>query len=197
MQISSLKNCSNTYNKTYPIQTVPSHAHVRLAAFGSYRLGVHSTTSDIDVLCLAPLPVTREMFFIGMRNALQTQQHVSELIVSFVVFCAIGISLLSRSHSIRFYTSLHLSTPLYTSLHLSTPLYTVLHCSALYTLLGGSTSLSHTYITHTKRTLTLKHTQHAHTSTQRAHFLLNIPTRRLSLMHMYQWSSSSYSASKW
>merc|ERR1719388_550367 len=39
--------------------------NVKIYAFGSYRLGVHGPTSDVDVLCVGPRHVTRAKHFYG------------------------------------------------------------------------------------------------------------------------------------
>ena len=58
-------------------QTVGSSA--RIFTFGSYRLGVHSSGADIDVLCVAPRHVDRHSFFTELEIALRAQPLVKEL----------------------------------------------------------------------------------------------------------------------
>mgnify|MGYP003386042173 FL=1 len=57
--------------KNMPAETVTNGGGVQLRVYGSQRLGVHSTTADIDMLCLAPCYVTREDYFTSFVDVLQ------------------------------------------------------------------------------------------------------------------------------
>lgn len=54
---------------------VPNHT-VHVCTFGSYRLGVHNATSDIDVLCLTPTYVTRQDFFTSLVQMLHREEDI-------------------------------------------------------------------------------------------------------------------------
>eukprot|EP01083_Nonionella_stella_P049930 132972_1 len=40
-----------------------SLSKIRLYTYGSFKIGVHSCTDDIDILCIGPSFLTRDMFF--------------------------------------------------------------------------------------------------------------------------------------
>ncbi len=54
-------------------------AMVRLVSFGSYRLGVHNSTSDLDVLALCPPEISRDEFFTSLVEILKTDPRVKGL----------------------------------------------------------------------------------------------------------------------
>jgi poly(A) polymerase len=53
---------------------------IQLRIFGSTRLGVHNTDSDIDMLCLAPSFVSRSDFFTGLRELLAERDDTSAVL---------------------------------------------------------------------------------------------------------------------
>ena len=53
--------------------------------FGSYRLGVHSAGSEIDVLCVVPKHVSREDLFDVFEGMLRNTEGVTEVFVSYSV----------------------------------------------------------------------------------------------------------------
>jgi poly(A) polymerase len=64
------KTTTTTFH-TISTNASTSNTAPALIPFGSYRLGVHSTISDMDLLALAPLDVTREDFFTSLVVALK------------------------------------------------------------------------------------------------------------------------------
>lgn len=52
---------------------------VAVVTFGSYRLGVHKPSSDLDVLCLSPPHCTRADFFSSLVDQLKQDPRVSEV----------------------------------------------------------------------------------------------------------------------
>ena len=55
----------------------------RIMSFGSYRLGVYSSESDIDVLCIVPFSITRQDFFsevYGIPWLLRQQPNITDVI---------------------------------------------------------------------------------------------------------------------
>lgn len=54
----------------------------KVCPFGSYRLGVHDKGADIDVLCVAPMDISRKDFFHTFFGILQRQPEVTECVVS-------------------------------------------------------------------------------------------------------------------
>ncbi|TPX48389.1 hypothetical protein SeLEV6574_g02041, partial [Synchytrium endobioticum] len=88
-------------NKYMP-ESMANEVGGKIFTFGSYRLGVHGSGSDIDTLCVAPKHVTRDDFFTVLLQMLRDRQDVSELtavldafvpIIKFA-FCGIHIDLL-------------------------------------------------------------------------------------------------------
>lgn len=67
-----------TANSTLDSSQIPL-AMVRLISFGSYRLGVHSSTSDLDVLALCPPQISRDEFFSSLVEILKTDPRVKGL----------------------------------------------------------------------------------------------------------------------
>lgn len=52
---------------------------VLIYTFGSYKLGVHNTSSDIDTLCVAPCHITRDQFFSeSLFDKLKTNKNLNE-----------------------------------------------------------------------------------------------------------------------
>jgi poly(A) polymerase len=60
-------------------EQMASEAGAKIFTFGSYRLGVHSSGSDIDTLCVAPKHVDRNDFFNLLFQILQKTPEVTEL----------------------------------------------------------------------------------------------------------------------
>ena len=60
-------------------EITPVTTRVRLISFGSYRLGVHSPTSDLDVLALCPPHITRDYFFSSLVDTLKKDKRVKGL----------------------------------------------------------------------------------------------------------------------
>ncbi|KAJ2776512.1 polynucleotide adenylyltransferase [Coemansia javaensis] len=52
----------------------------KIFAFGSYRLGVHGPSADIDTLCVVPSHVSRNDFFDIMHGMLRERSEVTELV---------------------------------------------------------------------------------------------------------------------
>ncbi len=83
---------------------------IHFLTFGSYRLGIHSPHSDIDVLCVGPKGVTRDKFFQGFGSFLKSCLLVTKIILieeAFVplitiVFDSIEIDLIYVSLNFEF-----------------------------------------------------------------------------------------------
>ena len=71
--VSSSNNNNN--NKINPWQ----RPRVALVSFGSFRLGVHRTSSDLDVLVLGPPSSTRDDFFQALVQLLRSDPKVSDV----------------------------------------------------------------------------------------------------------------------
>ena len=54
------------------------NSRVRLYAFGSYKLDVHSHHDDVDLLCVGPRFLTRDMFFDELAPMLQSNSCISK-----------------------------------------------------------------------------------------------------------------------
>ncbi|KAG0235721.1 polynucleotide adenylyltransferase [Actinomortierella wolfii] len=60
-------------------EAIAREAGGKIFTFGSYRLGVHTSGTDIDTLCVVPKTVEREDFFTVMLEMLQKRPEVAEL----------------------------------------------------------------------------------------------------------------------
>ncbi|GJJ76201.1 poly(A) polymerase [Entomortierella parvispora] len=60
-------------------EAIAREAGGKIFTFGSYRLGVHGSGSDIDTLCVVPKIVEREDFFEVMYDLLRQRPEVTEL----------------------------------------------------------------------------------------------------------------------
>ncbi|KAI1303884.1 polynucleotide adenylyltransferase [Mortierella claussenii] len=60
-------------------ESIAREAGGKIFTFGSYRLGVHGSGSDIDTLCVVPKHVQREDFFDEMHEMLRRRPEVTEL----------------------------------------------------------------------------------------------------------------------
>ncbi len=60
-------------------ESLANDAGGKLFTFGSYRLGVHGSGSDIDTLCVAPKYVKKDDFFADMYGMLAARPEVTEL----------------------------------------------------------------------------------------------------------------------
>ena len=63
-------------------EAVAEAAGGKIFTFGSYRLGVHSAGSEIDVLCVVPKHVSREDLFDVFEGMLRNTEGVTEVFVS-------------------------------------------------------------------------------------------------------------------
>jgi poly(A) polymerase len=50
----------------------------KIYAFGSFRLGVHQSESDIDAVCIGPRNISRKQFFTSFYKVLKQQPEVTE-----------------------------------------------------------------------------------------------------------------------
>jgi poly(A) polymerase len=82
-----------------PTKPAPSIPIAALIPFGSYRLGVHSTTSDLDLLTLAPPYVNRSDFFSSLVKLFQEDERCLQVhpiptaytpVIKFVLDCSCG-----------------------------------------------------------------------------------------------------------
>ncbi|KAI8804867.1 Poly(A) polymerase central domain-containing protein [Cladochytrium replicatum] len=60
-------------------ESIANEAGGKIFTFGSYRLGVYTTGSDIDTLCVAPKHVQREDFFDYIYDMLKARPEVTEI----------------------------------------------------------------------------------------------------------------------
>ena len=60
-------------------QPQPQQARVSLVNFGSYRLGVHAPSADIDVVALCPPHCTRHDFFTSLVRLLKKDDRIEDL----------------------------------------------------------------------------------------------------------------------
>ncbi|CAL1140458.1 unnamed protein product, partial [Cladocopium goreaui] len=60
-------------------EDLAQRAGAKIFTFGSYRLGLISPGSDIDVLCVAPKNITRESFFQALVPKLQEHPEVTDV----------------------------------------------------------------------------------------------------------------------
>lgn len=71
---SSSKNLTDESNQDHTMESIPC---IRLISFGSFRLGVHSPSADLDVLALCPPYVSKEYFFCGLVKVLQMNKRIT------------------------------------------------------------------------------------------------------------------------
>ena len=57
----------------------PHTIGVQVHNFGSYRLGVQTSSSDMDLLCIVPQHCTRQDFFTSFPNIFQHREDVSQV----------------------------------------------------------------------------------------------------------------------
>lgn len=72
----SSKNLTHDSNHDHHTESIPC---IRLISFGSFRLGVHSPSADLDVLALCPPHVSKEYFFSGLVKVLQMNARISQI----------------------------------------------------------------------------------------------------------------------
>jgi len=61
-------------------EEIATQQKARILTFGSYRLGVHGPSSDIDTCCVVPRHITTEHFFRKLVPLLQQEEDVKELV---------------------------------------------------------------------------------------------------------------------
>jgi poly(A) polymerase len=66
--------------KAVPPEYLADGGGIQLRIFGSTRLGVHNSDSDIDILCLAPSFVTRNDFFTSFRDLVASRGDIESLL---------------------------------------------------------------------------------------------------------------------
>ncbi|CAL2032103.1 unnamed protein product [Caenorhabditis brenneri] len=81
--IKKLSDIINTWIKMVTASRVPKGSNLsaegKLMAFGSYRLGVHSSGGDIDSVLIAPRYVSRSDFFTSLKSVLSADPLVKSL----------------------------------------------------------------------------------------------------------------------
>ena len=75
-------------NWSYEVEKSKGHADevareccAKLFPYGSYLLGVFTSTSDIDVICVGPSDITREDFFTSLQEKLLREPTIHSLVV--------------------------------------------------------------------------------------------------------------------
>lgn len=67
-------------------QATASAAGGKTFTFGSYRLGVHSPGTDIDILCVVPKFVSRDDFFKVFEPMLWEVEGTTEVLVGTITY---------------------------------------------------------------------------------------------------------------
>ena len=62
-------------------EQLASETGAKIFTFGSYRLGVHVSGSDIDTLCVGPRHIDRNDFFNDLYETLSKHAEVTEITV--------------------------------------------------------------------------------------------------------------------
>ena len=83
--LSSLEEIVQNWAKELSIkkgmkEEIANELNIKIFTFGSYRLGVHSSISDIDTLCITPNNITRDDFFDSLYLILKTNQKIKNLV---------------------------------------------------------------------------------------------------------------------
>ena len=68
-------------NDILPIEDI-ERSSCYIFPFGSYELNAHFESSDIDLLCVGPKQITRDMLFTEFVNILEHDQRVTDILVS-------------------------------------------------------------------------------------------------------------------